>query len=143
MSTVDNALRLDQFKPLLTPLPTPEAYVLMHILVVYYADGMEQQLSEAIYQIGELQTTTAEGYSGLTDDDRAGKEMKAWRKSLQTVIESLAHPSIGRDRQAIALAHYRDFIMKVDPEAREQELELCRRQLVDLYNFIAPLPFEL
>lgn len=54
---------------------------------------------------------------------------KGWKKKLQKQIERIANPSVGHDRQAIALACYRDYIHETSRTKRINELEECARQI--------------
>ena len=66
-----------------------------------------------------------------------------WYRDMKKSSRDLAHPRNGRDRQAIALACFRDFVYSEDDTVKWENLEETRRQLEDLYNTVTPNPFEL
>ena len=139
-------------KKLVEALPPEEALVLKEILLVYNTGDTGGQLMRAIREVDRLGTKITDGYELPTDESLQTPKFRKWRKAMQGYIEHLAHPSVGRDRQAIALAHFRDVVTKpsiqdetfnTSADSRWVDLLECRQQLVDLYNVVAPLPFEL
>lgn len=136
----------DQVRPLLEPLPAMEREVLRNILITYNTDDAGTQLMTTLRKIDSLGTSIVDGYVsvvlGVDKLSENSKKFNKWRKNLQKHICYLASPTGGRDRQAIALAYFRDFVMTTDRTEKLENLEGCRTQLLDLYNTIAPYPFE-
>lgn len=137
---------------LVEALPLEESRVLKEILLVYSAGDAGAQLMRAVREVDRLGTKIADGYELPTAESLQTPKFRKWRKTLQKYIEGLVHPRVGRDRQAIALAHFRDVVTKpsiqdetfnTSADSRWVDLLECRQQLVDLYNVVAPLPFEL
>ena len=131
---------------LLKPLPHQEREVLRNILITYNTDDSGTQLMKAMRCIDSLGTHIQDGYVPLSGKSvpeyNRRKKITKWRKDLQKHINYLASYRVGRDRQAIALAYFRDFVMLDDLEDKVNNLCECRQQLLDLYNTIAPNPFE-
>lgn len=128
---------------LVKSLPSKEAEALKAIFLCYGVGDLESNLLLAIRRVEELANAIRIGYSSLGVEDLVKPEMRTWRKNLQGYIESLVSPMVGRDRQAIALGYFRDFILVPDAASRWVNLVECRGQLVQLYNTVAPNPFEL
>ena len=137
---------------LVEALPAEESAALREILLVYNSEDSGSQLMKAIREIDRLGTKITDGYELPTAESLQTPKFRKWKKAMQGYIEHLAHPSVGRDRQAIALAHFRDVVTKpsikdetfgTSADSRWVDLLGCRQQLVDLYNVVAPLPFEL
>ena len=131
---------------LLKPLPHSEREVLRNILITYNTDDSGTQLMCAMRCIDTLGTKIRDGYIPFSGravvDMKQQKKVTRWKKELQNHINYLASYRVGRDRQAIALAYFRDFIMLDDLEEKMDILHECRQQLLDLYNTLAPYPFE-
>lgn len=124
-------------------LPPFEGHTQYTILRIYAGGDLEERIETALTSVDHLLEAVRDGYSGVTPDLLNSKALKKWKKNLQAYIEKQAHPTVGRDRQAIALAYFRDFILSPISEEREFELTECRRQLTDLYNVVSRPKFKI
>ena len=75
------------------------------------------------------------------DGEGSAEALELFLRELQLDIDHIAAPSVGRDRQAIALGCLRDFITATDIETQLDNLSQCRVQLIHIYNAITPMPF--
>lgn len=129
---------------LLSPLPLEERKVLKNLLTIYNTEDIGTQLLHTARSIDTLGTLILDGYptaQGRKGLQHTQKKYRMWKKRLQKHISYLATPRGGRDRQAIALGCFRNFIMESDPETKWENLQECREQIVDLYTTLID-PFE-
>ena len=127
---------VDLKESLLEPLGELEQNALRDILLVYYTPFPPTQILKARQSLELLGFETALGREHWKD----GKPDPKWKKSIQTYIENLVTIS-GRDRQAIVLGYFRDFITGKKPDEKWDDYEECQRQLALLYHMLAE-PFE-
>ena len=126
---------------LLQPLPPLESAALRSILRLYAAEeGLPKAILEAIRRIDILGTAIIDGYD-LPSLSRLNTEDMRWMRRLNGHLQELASPKVGRDRQAIALANFRDLMFGVDDTDRWTHLKEVRNQLDLLYTVVGPQPF--
>lgn len=126
--TFEDRMQQRKMNSLIDPLPNQEAEV-MRSLLGLYSGVVADKTWDAVRKLDVL----ASGFPTPSSQPPTRKLVK-WRRNLQKHISQIAHPRIGRDRQAIALACFRDYVMSNDPDIRRENLDECRYQLMDLYS---------
>lgn len=126
--TFEDRMQQRKMNSLIDPLPNQEAEV-MRSLLGLYSGVVADKTWDAVRKLDVL----ASGLPAPSPQLPTRKLVK-WRRNLQKHISHIAHPRIGRDRQAIALACFRDYVMSNDPDIRRENLDECRYQLMDLYS---------
>lgn len=116
-----------------------EKNILVGITTIYNTENVEENINKTIKQIDYLLRDIDNGYIPLHLRRRPKDK---WKLSLQTKIEELASHRVGKDRQAIALACYRDFIFSSNKAKQVKELVECKRQLKDLLTSVSKESFE-
>lgn len=64
-------------------------------------------------------------------DEEGRTKNRAWSKAYQKNIDHVAGP-MQRDRQAIAMGFFRDYVLSNTPQEKLEELEGCAEQLMML-----------
>lgn len=103
-------------------------------------------INEIIFEVDNLANSMLEGYEPLTltrDTLEEEQVRREWRRDMKKIIEWAAHPRVGMDRLAIALACVRDMVLEPSLEGKWDNIKECRAQLVDLYNTVTPNPFRM
>ena len=114
--------------------------VLSALLDLYDYGNLEEALLKAILHLDILVDAIGNGYVMPEAAEVKKSAYRKWKRVFQKYIEWCASAKVGHDRQAIALGCFRDAIMKGDTL---EDLAEARRQLFDLYNYVAPNPFEI
>lgn len=123
-----------------------EKDMLVSILNIYNSESIEYNIINTMNMLNSMIDNIQNGYNPIVGTNpkrtKKAKSLKMWRQRIQSKIEELASPRVGKDRQAIALACYRDFIFKKTNDDKIAELVECRRQLNDLLTSISRASFE-
>lgn len=122
---------------LLKPLDNPAAEAVKRVLNLYSSTegNTLRKIVDASSSISNLKRDMDRGYVPFVGKKNSAGDISKWRNSIQLVIESLASPKVGRERQAIALACLRDVIApkKTLKTTYQEDLEECQTQLDILY----------
>lgn len=130
--------------PVLLPVLEPEELLAIQSVLEVYSDPEPGiRLATAIRSVDALGTKVYDGEIQPRDKETVTSTLwKDWKKDIQSQITHLAAPRQGRERQAIALGHLRDFVLGLDEKNRWEDIQECRRQLTILYDALAPNPFN-
>ena len=134
----DSFLR-EQEKELVESAPSPEVGMVLATVFNVYRQSVSSTpdaLAEAGRCIDDFKKDVTSGSPLPQVDD-------AWAEELQRYIESIVHPSIGRDRIGIALAYFKSALLVEDMELTMSDLTEAYNQIRYSYNYVVTDPFEL